>query len=103
MGWARRRCRAGGGVLSSNPRVRATERGRLAQAEGGRTRACVPLCCVRAQVRVELPRRGLQVLAGDARYNWTHRIDHADLLDPRRISITFRMSHNDVGKNKARK
>jgi hypothetical protein len=34
----------------------------------------------------------MQVLTGDARYSYTHSIAAADILEPRRISITFRQS-----------
>jgi hypothetical protein len=42
------------------------------------------------QVRVLLPRCCLQVLTGASRYSYTHAIHKDDLLDPRRVSITFR-------------
>ena len=45
-----------------------------------------------SQVRISLPRRCLQVLTRDARYSYTHEIRAEDLLDPRRVSITFRHS-----------
>jgi len=41
-------------------------------------------------VRVFLPRRSLQVLSKEARFNYTHAIDGCDLLDPKRVSITMR-------------
>ena len=41
-------------------------------------------------VKVLLPRRSLQLQTGDVRYNWQHAILNADLLAPRRVSITFR-------------
>lgn len=39
-----------------------------------------------------LPRRSLQLVTGDARYKYTHEIKESDLLDNRRISVTFRQS-----------
>ncbi|KAL7559689.1 hypothetical protein ACA910_002397 [Epithemia clementina (nom. ined.)] len=42
--------------------------------------------------RVYLPRRCLQILTGRARYDFSHAIDHADLLSDRRVSITMRES-----------
>lgn len=42
--------------------------------------------------RVTLPRRGLQILTGLARYNHTHAIANRDLLSDRRVSITMRES-----------
>ena len=44
------------------------------------------------QVRVLLPPRSLQVLSKDARYGYTHAIHVDDILDDRRVSITFRNS-----------
>jgi hypothetical protein len=44
------------------------------------------------QVRVLLPPRCLQVLTGAARYSYTHSIAKEDILDPRRVSITFRQA-----------
>lgn len=41
-------------------------------------------------VRVELPRRSLQVQANGVRYNYTHGIANDDLHSARRVSITFR-------------
>ncbi|GLC58507.1 hypothetical protein PLESTB_001368500 [Pleodorina starrii] len=46
----------------------------------------------RDEVRVLLPPRSLQVLSRAARYSYTHAIAPADLLDERRVSITFRRS-----------
>ena len=43
-----------------------------------------------ASYRVLLPRRGLQVQTGEVRYSYRHGISNADLLDARRVSITFR-------------
>lgn len=42
--------------------------------------------------RVLLRRRTLQVLTGQARYAYSHGINNADLLSPRRVSITLRES-----------
>jgi alkylated DNA repair dioxygenase AlkB len=42
------------------------------------------------QHKVLLPRRSLQVVTGESRYNWTHAIANEDLIDPRRVSITLR-------------
>ncbi len=39
-----------------------------------------------------LPPAARQILSGRARYNYTHGITNGDLLDPRRLSITFRFS-----------
>jgi alkylated DNA repair protein alkB family protein 4 len=44
------------------------------------------------QKRVRLPRRCLQVVTKDSRYAWTHGIANEDLLDERRVSLTFRSS-----------
>lgn len=41
-------------------------------------------------VMVELPRRSLQLVTGDARYRWTHSIPASSILDERRVSITWR-------------
>jgi len=41
-------------------------------------------------VRVELPRRSLQVQANGVRYNYMHGIANDDLHSARRVSITFR-------------
>ena len=43
-------------------------------------------------VRVELPRRSIQLVCRTARYSYTHEIAHSDMHSPRRISITFRMA-----------
>ena len=43
-------------------------------------------------IRVLLPRRCLQILTGPARYQYTHAIDHNDLLHERRVSLTLRES-----------
>jgi alkylated DNA repair dioxygenase AlkB len=40
--------------------------------------------------RVRLPRRSLQLQTGYVRFNFQHGIKNADLLGPRRVSITFR-------------
>ena len=42
--------------------------------------------------RVLLPRRTLQVLTGNARYDYSHGIRNQDLLDDRRVSVTMRES-----------
>ena len=42
--------------------------------------------------RVLLKRRCLQVLTGKARYDFSHGIDHKDLLSDRRVSVTMRES-----------
>lgn len=44
--------------------------------------------------RVYLPRRALQVQKGVVRYSYSHAIDHADLHDDRRVSITLRMNRH---------
>eukprot|EP00877_Chromochloris_zofingiensis_P008862 jgi/Chrzof1/4229/Cz14g04030.t1 len=44
------------------------------------------------QIRVLLPARSLQVLTKDARYRYTHGIAMDDVLDERRVSVTFRQS-----------
>jgi alkylated DNA repair protein alkB family protein 4 len=44
------------------------------------------------RVDVRLPRRSLQIQSGDARYAFAHSIANENLLDPRRVSITFRES-----------
>jgi alkylated DNA repair dioxygenase AlkB len=43
-------------------------------------------------LRVMLPRRTLQVLTGNARYDYSHGIRNQDLLDDRRVSVTMRES-----------
>jgi alkylated DNA repair dioxygenase AlkB len=43
-------------------------------------------------IRVFLPRRTLQVLTGNARYDYSHGIRNQDLLDDRRVSVTMRES-----------
>ena len=42
------------------------------------------------EVRVFLPRRSLQVVSKESRYDWTHEIRKHDILNSRRVSITFR-------------
>lgn len=42
------------------------------------------------EVKVALPPRTLQLVTGEARYNWMHSIDHDDLASDQRTSITFR-------------
>jgi alkylated DNA repair dioxygenase AlkB len=44
------------------------------------------------KVKVLLNPRCLQLLTGLSRYNYTHSIDHDDLLSDRRISVTMRQS-----------
>ena len=39
---------------------------------------------------MELPRRSLQLQTGHVRFNYQHAIANADLLGPRRVSITLR-------------
>ncbi|KAI5084496.1 hypothetical protein GOP47_0000665 [Adiantum capillus-veneris] len=46
----------------------------------------------RESYKVLLRRRCIQVLTGESRYNFTHSIRNDDLLDPRRVSMTFRQS-----------
>jgi alkylated DNA repair protein alkB family protein 4 len=43
-------------------------------------------------VKLKLRRRTLQVLTGKARYDYSHGIQHTDLLSDRRVSITIRES-----------
>jgi len=43
-------------------------------------------------VRVDLPRRMLQLVTGDARYKFTHAIKAEDIVDDKRYSITWRMA-----------
>ncbi|GKY92377.1 hypothetical protein MPSEU_000208600 [Mayamaea pseudoterrestris] len=43
-----------------------------------------------SEYRVLLKRRCLQIMTGKARYDFTHAIHHADLLSPRRVSVTMR-------------
>jgi alkylated DNA repair dioxygenase AlkB len=42
--------------------------------------------------QVFLPRRCLQILTGQARYDYSHGIQHCHLLSPRRVSVTMRES-----------
>eukprot|EP00940_MAST-03C_sp_MAST-3C-sp2_P000941 g941.t1 len=42
------------------------------------------------QVRVFLPRRCLQIVAKESRYDWTHEIEKSEIFGARRVSITFR-------------
>eukprot|EP00052_Salpingoeca_macrocollata_P032503 m.325194 g.325194 ORF g.325194 m.325194 type:complete len:309 (-) comp37695_c0_seq1:62-988(-) len=46
------------------------------------------------KIRVLLPRRSLQVVTGEARYDWQHGILNEDIVGPVRVSITFR--HTDT-------
>jgi hypothetical protein len=43
-------------------------------------------------VKVELPRRCLQLVTGFARFNYSHKINAEDVVDEKRMSITFRYS-----------
>ena len=49
------------------------------------------------EYKVPLSRRGLQILTGPARYNYTHAIANSDLLSDRRVSITMRESPRTAG------
>ena len=49
------------------------------------------------KVVVELPRRCLQLVTGDARYKYKHRIDAEDIIDDKRISITWRQAGDSNG------
>lgn len=53
------------------------------------------------KISVRLPRRCLQVVSGDARYNWTHEIRKDDLFGPRRVSVTFRGNGQTKGSRRA--
>lgn len=44
------------------------------------------------QSKVLLKRRTLQILTGAARYDYSHGIEHSDLLSARRVSVTMRES-----------
>ncbi|MCO5591181.1 hypothetical protein L7F22_045162 [Adiantum nelumboides] len=46
----------------------------------------------RESYKVLLRRRCIQVLTGESRYNFTHSIHNDDLLESRRVSMTFRQS-----------
>lgn len=48
-------------------------------------------------VKVELPRRCLQLVTGLARFNYQHKINSEDICEEKRISITFRQSCPKVG------
>lgn len=48
-------------------------------------------------VVVNLPRRCLQLVMGPARFSFKHRINADDLLDPKRISITWRHAGSSNG------
>ena len=48
-------------------------------------------------VKVNLPRRCLQLVTGDARYKYMHRIDAVDVLDERRMSVTWRQAGDSNG------
>ena len=49
------------------------------------------------KVAVDLPRRCLQLVTGDARYKYKHRIDAEDILDEKRVSITWRQAGDSNG------
>ena len=53
------------------------------------------------EVRVFLPRRSLQVVSKESRYDWTHEIRKSDILDSRRVSITFRGNGQIKGSKRA--
>jgi hypothetical protein len=46
---------------------------------------------------VLLPRRCLQLVAGPARWSYTHEIRREDVLDDRRVSITWRQTGGKKG------
>ena len=48
-------------------------------------------------VTVYLPRKCLQLVTGDARYKYKHRINAEDVLDEKRISITWRQAGDSNG------
>lgn len=58
----------------------------------GNTKPQQPQSDRRKEYKMHLPRRGLQILTGPARYNYTHAIANSDLLSDRRVSITMRES-----------
>eukprot|EP01038_Epipyxis_sp_PR26KG_P008176 gene8176-11061_t len=47
---------------------------------------------------IDLPTRCLQLVTGDARWKYMHEIKEEDLLDERRVSITWRRSDSGYGK-----
>lgn len=47
-------------------------------------------------VVVDLPRRCLQIVMLDARYKWMHSINATHILDPRRVSLTWRQAGKSV-------
>ena len=49
------------------------------------------------KVVVDLPRRCLQLVTGDARYKYKHRIDAEDIIDDKRVSITWRQAGDSNG------
>ena len=51
-----------------------------------------------AEFRVPLPRRALQIQSGCVRYDYRHGIANRDLLDDRRVSITFRENRHPLYK-----
>jgi hypothetical protein len=48
-------------------------------------------------VKVNLPRRCLQLVTGDARYKYKHRINAEDVLDQKRMSVTWRQAGDSNG------
>lgn len=48
-------------------------------------------------VDVTLPPRTLQIVAGEARFNWTHEIPNALMANGRRVSITIRQAGSKSG------
>jgi hypothetical protein len=48
-------------------------------------------------VQIDLPRRCLQLVTGKARYDYKHRINECDILDAKRISVTFRQAGYPYG------
>ena len=48
-------------------------------------------------IKVNLPRRCLQLVTGDARYKYMHRINAEDVMDMKRMSITWRHAGNSNG------
>jgi len=52
-----------------------------------------------AKAVVPLPRRCLQLVTGPARWSYKHEIKSKDMIDERRVSITWRQSRGRKGKN----
>jgi 2OG-Fe(II) oxygenase superfamily len=48
-------------------------------------------------VKVTLPRRCLQLVTGDARYKYKHRINAEDVVDQKRMSVTWRQAGDSNG------